>query len=135
MLLSASVSCPGSHQVALDHGYSCCDSMVKALSSTPEQPEKVEISDPVGECGGSRVPCPGLPHDKCKAVEKGVCRPTCTTRQHFIALFVHSVFTVRSPNTTTMYCLTTNKTKYVLLSATVILNYIDGEPISHNLSN
>ena len=31
--------------------------------------------------------------------------------------------------------LTTNKTKNVLHNETVILNYIDGDPISHSLSN
>ena len=31
--------------------------------------------------------------------------------------------------------LTTNKTKNALHNETVILNYIDGEPISHSLSN
>ena len=36
---------------------------------------------------------------------------------------------------TTIDCLTTNKTKNVLLDETVILNYIGGEPISHSLSN
>ena len=32
-------------------------------------------------------------------------------------------------------CLTTNKTKNVLLNETVILGYIDGDPISHGLHN
>ena len=61
------------------------------------------------------------------------------SRQNFIAVFVHSTFTVRSQNDIySVYNWLSHhlqKTKNVLHNEAVILNDIGGDPISHGLSN
>ena len=58
------------------------------------------------------------------------------TLQNFIALFVHSTFTVHCQNTIhSGYCLTANKAKNALHNEKVILNYIGGDPMNLSLSN
>ena len=57
----------------------------------------------------------------------------------FPPFFVHNTFTIHSQNTiftqVTIDGLTKNKTKNPLPNDMVILNWIGGDTISHNLSN
>ena len=53
----------------------------------------------------------------------------------FRAQHLYSTFPKYDLLRATIDCVTVNKTKNALRNETVILNYIDGEPISHSLSN
>ena len=57
-----------------------------------------------------------------------------TARQNFLALFVHSTKILFTQ--ATIDCLfNKQKTENALYNEAVILNYIDGDPISRGLSN